>query len=417
MSLPVFAWHHDERAILVVDGVELFAYDGEGGARVWRRSFDRRLVAVAYADSGTVAAPGADPFRTPSVARVAIVVDERGELHVVGPTHGEVVGKLNAVGTPRALVTSNAGDVALATDKALHLWRRGTQRVHEVPGVSAAAFSKDGNTLAIATPDGDLRTLARDASSERLLETFVMSGLGVVADLESHSSGAWLVAGIAGVGVIESGKTRRFDALWSSVERLGFDSTGEVLAVQTAASSIICYAWPKLSVVSRIELDGRNVRGMAFGRDRTLHVALEHGEMRTVDVRTSATRRASAPGSRAFDKRFALVGLALVGGGLRACSMSSAPEPQTINLSPELFASCDSTCAETRLEDLVSKCKTMAKCSIEAESALAAFRAGRCAEMTDALARARLGSNESIDAFRVAVTRAATNACDERPDP
>lgn len=431
MPLPALAWGPGHPALVTFDGLEVLAYDSETEAPRWRVALRRPVSGVVLADAtGLDVGDAGAPFRTPSAIGAVVAVDDEGRLHAIDAASGRLLGEVEPAGAPRAIAAAANGSVlAIATADAVVVFRKAA-RAEIALKATAIAFSADGSTLAVGAKDGtvkmfDVGAAERDA---RLPETLSIAGTETVVDLVQHPSGAWVIAVPSGLVVVDRpGQGRRLDKIRTGPKRMAFDAGGDRLAVQLTDRQVLVYEWPALSVLTRIELTDRPVRGLAFGADRWLGVALDHGDGNKIDVVSGAVHRTdthagrthrswtllvegkkdrltekeaedvrrmktpAAPTTPAFGGRIgigAMITFALV--GLRVCaraSSSSSSYPYSSSgYAPAPLAQCDRACATERVRTLQKDCAAAHDaCEERADRALAALAAGDCAAATAAL--------------------------------
>ena len=477
MAFHSIAYGPDELPLMTVDERELLAHDAQTESPKWRQVFERPLVAVAFVDPAALpGCQGANPWRTQSALRAVLVVDDEGRLRVFDPTLGQPMGELEPLGAPRALAASAVSSaVALAVEDSVIVWRGGER--HDLRHrARALAFSADGATLAVATDEGELRTFDIASSRTPLAETFRCQVRGAVADVVQHPCGSWIVASSHGVFVVGASRASRVEKIPAGALRVCLDPSGARLAVQRSESALVVYEWPTLSVLMRVEYIDRPVRGVSFGSADWLGVGLDHGDGNKIDVVTSVTNRTDAhPGRprRSWTLRVegkkerlsakdaedvrrmkdpfhvakeprsglsprigigAMISIALI--SLRVCVRAATPSRSAFDYggyaAPVTPVRCDRACASLRLIDLQTECASMAAgCERDADAALAALTAGRCAEAKSALARvegmtlrsasASGGSGRPLVSYRALMARKGLDeACRDgaiRPKP
>lgn len=142
MSFDALAYAPDESLLVTIGGTELLAHDAETEKPRWRCELDRPVLGVVFAASFALPAEHGNPWRTASSERKIVAVDSEGTLHVVEPTLGQAIGKVEPVGRPTAIAsTILGGSVAVATQGGVVLWRRGERHELMVPHATALAFS------------------------------------------------------------------------------------------------------------------------------------------------------------------------------------------------------------------------------------------------------------------------------------
>ena len=438
MGLSAIAYGPDEVCLLTIDGADLLAYDAQSEAPRWQLTLARPLVAVHFADPQVLPGSGANPWRAPSVARAALVVDVEGHVHLVDTTLGQVVGEIGPLGKPLAVASSLAGAaLALAVEDQVVVWRTGEQHQLPIRRARGLAFSNDGATLAVGNDKGELR-MFHLASGKAPEETFRSDGRGAISALAQHPDGSWVVVAAQGVLLLNATGTSRLDRLSTGTRRLCFDGNGGRLAMQHSERGIVVYEWPRLSVLMRVEYTDRPVKGLSFGPENWLGVGLDHGDGNKIDVVTSDVNRTDThPGRQhrswallvegkkemlsakeAEDvrrmkdpfhvpapapSRFggaggrigigAMISIALI--SLRVCVRAATPSSSTWNYNPSLNntpslegSRCGRACAAERLRRLKAACEApTALCAADARAALEALEDGKCAEAKAAVAR------------------------------
>ncbi|MCW5835698.1 MAG: hypothetical protein KIS78_25080 [Labilithrix sp.] len=442
MAFDAIAYGPDEPCLVTIDGAELLAHDARSERPKWSLAFEQPLVAALFVDPRALPAcaggSGGGPWRSAaSTGRSVLALDVEGRLHLVDPT-GHALGTYGPFGKPRAIAASATGaSLALAVDDAVLLWRGGERldvplRASVTATTSALAFSRDGATLAAATEKGEVRTFDVGGALE---ETLRVDLRGAIAALAEDEAGRWLVAGRDGASSVGPAGAVRLDKLPGGVKRACFDAAGGRLALQRSERSLVVYEWPSLSVAMRIEYTDRSVRGLSFGADDWLGVALDRGDGNKIDVVTSATRRTDThpgrphrswtllvegraerrsakeaqeiarpkaafpapPKSRgnAVGARVgigAMISIAVL--AVRVCVRTSTPgksftyQPSVVG-SPALDKStCDRACAEDRLSMLARECeRPTLRCAVDARAAVQALAAGDCEEAKAAVER------------------------------
>ena len=467
MALDALAYGPEANVLLVLDGAELIAYDAQTEAPKWQVAFTDPLLSVAFAHPQALpTAGGGSPWREAAASHAAIVLDAEGSLHAVDLSLGKRLGSIGPLGKPRSVASCvSTGALAVVAGDEVLVWRSG--HLVEVPlagaRASALAFSVDGRTLAVGTEAGDVIMFSLDAPTVPAApeevqppadtqvpeRTFAAHGVGAVADLVAHPSGTWIAAGARGVFTVTAEGAQRLDKLPSGALRACFDATGATLAVQRSDRAIAVYAWPALSVVARIEYTERPVRGIAFGPENWLGVALDGGDGNKIDIVTSATHRTdTAPGRthrswtlhvesqrkllsdkeaeeiRRMKSPFhepqaprgngnggkvgigAFLSLALI--GLRLCAHSTGSSHSTYYDNAAAHATptaitCDVACVKSRVVELESDCvtNTALACADDVADAKKAIAAGRC---EDALAALRRIPSSAVSAGAASAT-------------
>lgn len=443
MAFHSIAYGEGDLCLLTIDGNELLAYDAQSESPRWRVAFAQPLAGVLYVDPAAFPArqAGGNPFRSQSAAaRVALVVDQESRLHLLDTTLGQSIGDVdppNGPTKPYALATSASGAVALATEDALHLWRSG-ERI-QMPGVRsrAIAFSNDGKTLAVGTDRGELRMYSVSADTKAALEeTYkakISGTIGSISDLHQHPNGDWVVAGSNGASLVNAAGPSRLEKI-PDILRVRFDAIGRRLAVQRSDRGIVVYEWPSLNVMMRVEYTDRPVRGLAFGPENWLGVALDHGDGNKIDVVTSSVHRTDThPGRqhrswtlmvegkkeilsakeaediRRMKSSFeevkpassgsgyggrigigAMISIALI--AVRVCVRASSPSPSYSSFNfPTTMPfpkSCDKACAIERLQSLKRECAALTpSCEKDAQAAEDAINVGECSDAKAAIER------------------------------
>ncbi len=432
MTFCGIAYGPDAHVLVTFDGAELLAHDAQTEAPKWKAALEHPVVAVLFADPDALPGGGANPWRSQGGARALLAVDALGAIHGIDPALGQASGKLGPVGKPVAVAAGGGGVVALATESCVYLWRTGI--VTELPArASAVAFSNDGGTLAIGEPDGTLRFLAIPIdTSKPPVETSCAVVHGGITDLVQHPDGTWLASGKSGLSKVTSTGAKRLDAVPAKASRLALDTSGKRLAVQLSDRSFQVYAWPSLTIEAEVTYPERFVRGLSFGPENWLGVALDHGDGNKIDIVTSATHRTDTHAGRehrswllsvrgkqsilsakeAEDIRrmktpfhtpeperkngngsrigigaglsIALLALRLCAAGSRGSSYTPPAYDYSKTTTP---TTCDRACAVTRLQTLREECVGH-PCEPDARAALAAMGAGDCKRAKASLTKA-----------------------------
>ena len=422
------AYDEDSHFLLVLDKTELCAYDAATEAPRWQTSFDEQtLFSVSFAHpSALPPMGGANPWREAASDRIAIVVDAQGGIHATELTRGQRLGSLPPFGKPRAVASSTANQqFALAAGNQVHIWHAGVVREVLLERVAALSFSRDGKTLAIGTEDGQFFTTSLDGASAP--PESIVRGIGTVTAIASHPDGIWFVTSEAGAFQIANGRSSRIDKIPAGAQRVVFDGPGKRIAVQRHDRALAAYSWPALSVIARVEYIERPIRGVSFGAENWLGIALDHGDGNKIDVVTSATHRtdtapgrqhrswllrvegqqrmlsakdeedvrrmkSSEPASHNGGKGVKIgigAGLSFLLLGLRLCafaSRSSSPSYPAYSL-PTATPTCDMACAQQHLTTLKADCTAdpTLGCGPTIEKARSSLTAGRCYEAKVAL--------------------------------
>ncbi len=474
MSLESIAYGPDELVLLTIDERELLAYDAQSEAPKWKLSFPDALVAVAFVSSGAIrGVQGQNPFRTTSSSSAAVVLDARGRLHIVDTALGQTTGAAGedaseGFGKPSALATTSAASVlAIATADAIHVWRSGERT--ELPlRVRALAFSTDGRSLAAGTDKGEIVVYAvGDDSKSPLEETYrAKANVGTISDVAAHPSGSWLIAGSSGLASTSSGTTFSVTN-HNRALRVRFDTEGKRVAIQHADRSVVIQDWKTLSVLARIEYIDRPIRGVAFGPDNWLGIAIDHGDANKVDLATSTVhrtdthpdrthrswrlyihgskqlneteeeelRRIKSLGDKKPDSGFggargrigigAMISIALL--GVRVCVRAGTTHTPSTNFSNYGLGAdykgllgnpntCNRECAATRLDHLREQCQTaQMDCAETVASARTHLLAGRCAKAKETFAKIPKSDTANprplFDAYRTLAEVGLEQAC------
>lgn len=452
VAFEALAYGPEANVLLVVDGSELLAYDAHTEAPKWQVAFEEPLLSVMFAHPQALpSAGGGSPWREAAATHAAIALDDHGSFHAVDLALGKRLGSVGPFGKPRAAASCVAsGALAMAVDDKVLVWRTGHMIETRIAQVTALSFSADGGTLAVGTSGGDVVMLSLEARSAAtspadlqplapadapLVRTFETHGVGAVTDLVAHPSGAWLSAGASGVFAVTASGAQRLEKISAGALRARFDGPGARLAVQRAERAIVVYAWPALSVVARIEYTGRPVRGVAFGPEEWLGVALDHGDGNKIDIMTSATHRTDTAPGRTHRSWTLLVegqrslltakeadeirrmkspfheetprpkgngagGKVGIGAGLsiamlllRLCAHSSgssySSSYNSAAYTPPTSHACDADCAKARVAELERDClaNPALGCADDAATAKLALAGGRCRDALTAVKR------------------------------
>lgn len=269
----LFGYSSDGNTIVVGDGNEILVHDGGDESPRFRHTLDAPIFAVA-------ATPNA-----------AVALDEKGGLSCFEPTKGERIKTLESGGSPAAFAAHANGSIAVALDVAIVIFdREGEKRGFDIAGVTALAFSDDGEQLAAGTKDGDVRVLSVQSG-----ESIGESKLGEpIRSVAWNAGGFWIAAGGERVFRIEKeGKPHEqlTRASGMSPDCLACSPDGSLIGLRLDAATVVLLAYPSKNTAATIQYIDRKAVGIAFGPRPYVGIGIDQGDGNKINLSTKAVHR------------------------------------------------------------------------------------------------------------------------------
>lgn len=413
--------------LLTFDGELLLAFDARDGKPRWQLALERPLAAIVFASAGALPrVHGGSPWRSPSSGSDAIAVDRAGGIHAIDATAGKVLGSLAPVGAPVAVAAAPIAEAfAIALADRVLLWHEGVR--HELAmRATALAFSRDGAVLAVGTAKG---TLVNVTVATRFAGATIPVP-GFVAAIAARRADEWAVATDEGVYHVAGDGVRRTQA--GSVHEIACSTSGATLVLRRGDTGLVVCDWPA-TPLTRITT-ASSIEGIAFASPDSLAIALQHGEASVVDL-TKRTHfpTAAQPGRKSarwpiwieaekdyvaarggadgFRPRThfglgALLSLAML---VVCVSYLSSASRQSWVPPPPFFGpeQCKAECTRGRLAALRQACEEepVLDCTVDAETAQAAFDIDGCDDAKAALQHLRNNLGARDDGGHATLTR------------
>jgi WD40 repeat protein len=273
MNRPLFDYEPDGRVLVCTEDNELIVHDGGDESPLWLHRFDAPLVGAAARGDEVIAAAS------------------DGALTTFEATSGTVRRNPTFDVEPRGLaVGPTTQDVALLAAEEVLLVQQGVTRSLEVARPTCAAFSPDGQLLAVGDADG-LIWLLRLPGGELIRR---LRCEAAIEDICPGPGGCWLAAVEDRVLLVEPDVSdgRRMTGLKDSVIRgVAMRTDERLLALRVDEALAIVLAYPSLDTAASIEYVDKQVTTVAFGPHPWFGVGLSQGDGNKINLLTKAVHR------------------------------------------------------------------------------------------------------------------------------
>ena len=268
MALSSLASTDAEPLVLTIDGAELIAHDASSMTWRWTTSCGRPLRGVVYAAPGVLPS-ASSPWRSAASSSMAVVVDDRGTLHLIDATIGREVSAVGPFGEPVALAAEGTS-IALAAGRRVRVWHEGV--LAEIDR-DATALAFGHGQLAIA----HARSLdVYEVATRRVIKT--ERTVGDVHAVAPHwLAGDWLVG--VGQGLL-SGERR---LTGGDVRRIAVNTRQRRVAVQRTSTHVAVFRASFDLPELRVKYTDRVVAGLALVGPRVA-IGLDHGDANTIHL-------------------------------------------------------------------------------------------------------------------------------------
>ncbi len=284
--LAPFAYSADGEFYVCGDGPELYCYGSDDKPR-WKQFLDGILAGVG-ASYGTVHA-----------------LDDQGGYTLWDPITGQSRGKVDlGASCHRLEVTENGVAVVLTDRGAMIVGKDGQARPLSAPPATAAAFSMDGQRVALGTASGDL-LLFDVATGSQIAGTQLGAA---IADISRCGSSEWVVAAgkqlvfvaasvqlqPAQEGMPAPSPIRKQVPIEGTPTRVAANPDGVLVACDDGGQTVLVYETHQYRLGGTVVYQ-RELGDLMFGPATSLGIGLEYADANRVEVLSGATAR-SLPG-------------------------------------------------------------------------------------------------------------------------
>lgn len=318
MNRPLFDYEPDGRVLVCTEDNELIVHDGGDESPLWLHRFDAAVVGAAARGDEVIA------------------VSADGTLAAFEASSGTVRRNPTFDVEPRGLaVGRSTQEVAVLAAEQVLLVQQGATRSLEVGRPTGAAFSRDGQVLAVGDADG-LIWLLRLPGGELIRR---LRCEAPVEDISVGPGGCWLAAVEDRVLLVEPDASdgRRMTGLKDSTIRgVAMRADERLLALRVDETLAVVLAYPSLDTAASIQYADKQVTAVAFGPHPWFGVGLSEGDGNKINLLTKAVHRTDTHPERQHHSWMLFTGVEpeITQSAMAAPAPAAGPSPQPTTGAP-----------------------------------------------------------------------------------
>ena len=273
---------YDARHIVIADGEEILAYDGESEAPLWRHAGPEPIDFVALGEG------------------LVLALGRQGSLHRF-TRDGQARGTEALDGEARGLTAA-----AALTSKALH-WLSPTGSLRGTAAVAGGqCLAAGGGFAAVGTDSGELWVFRDGADSP----TSKAACGGAIHSVAWHPQRFWLVAvGTKVFRVDEAGAVSHFTSAGEHRPRfLCCSADGKHIGLALDDTTALVMEYPSKDTAGNATYGDRVITGLALGPSPWFGVGLDKGDGNKFNLETGATHRTDTHPGRPHNRWILMAG-------------------------------------------------------------------------------------------------------------